>query len=585
MSDMHRITFERFLRGVDQGEIGEDESSNYQKHLSACPDCSFDFSLYHKLRAEAALLWPVSISPRRSTQQLLDGIHKHTRRQRRQRMLFFPIRLIAWGVMALILLIVVNWVFSSLRSQPAEAPMLTDDMAVISSTEALESTPQVNDVDIDKIPLQPLAVGLDILGGRDWSPDGKYYFFTMVEPSEDPQSDRVYTILNFLNVETGQVCRHPQQILGRIGFSQPHWLPDGRLLFTSEFQGVQLYTPCQEQVENLDHRFSESILSLPAFGRSDAFILLQGERRYWLLDKESLQVQSLAGLVTSPDGTDRLVWSPFGDKLAIYQTGANLGLQDDSLTIIEVESGMVLQSIQISSDSESGAGMLDWLLEDKLLVWTFSSEGPILIVLVDGQPKIVNVMKDLMGLDINYPYDISASAYIANETTGNFRFLVRTNTSGDDELLIYRSETGEVVRWTEDVHYYLFFSDGNFVFMNRWEVDPPYIDDYHLIWVDDLNRAPQSLVVEGHSPRNYPILWPRLLPGGEQIALGSSQGVSLVSLPDGQLLNFWSLESEGEPHPSLYASPDGRFIVVTTQFQKEEFAQPSSALYLIQLQP
>jgi hypothetical protein len=77
--------------------------------------------------------------------------------------------------------------------------------------------------------------------------------------------------------------------------------------------------------------------------------------------------------------------------------------------------------------------------------------------------------------------------------------------------------------------------------------------------VDDPQKPTQTLEAVGHTPRNYPILWPRLLPGRAQIALGSSQGVSLVSLPDGELLNFWSLESEGEPNPSLHASPDGRF--------------------------
>jgi hypothetical protein len=585
MSDIHRTSFEQFLRGIDQGQIADGASSTYPHHLQSCLDCRLDFSLYEKLRAEAAVIWPASISPKRSAHQLLDGVNSRLGRQRWKKMLFSPIKIIAWAAIAVLSLMIINWVFSTLRAEPAEVPKPTPDMAVIASPEISEPTPQDIDIGINKIPLQPLLVGSDFIGARQWSPDGSHYFFIMVEPSEDPLSDRVFSTLNFLNVETGEICQHPQTILGRIDFSQPYWLSDGRLLFYSQMYGVQLFTPCQEQVVSLNEQFPEVIVSLQNHGFVDGYILLQGETRYWLLDLETLQVNLLEGLLPGADRTDKIVWSPSGEQLAIYQSAANVETESDVLTIIAVESGQILQRIPISSDSETGALMLEWLLDDKLFIWIFTPSGPKLVDLAEEEPRILNVFDDFFGLDLVYPDDLSGMGYFADETTGTFHITVRTNSPDLDALLIYHSETGVVERWTEDLHYYLFFPNGDFVFMNRWEDEPTYTDEYQLIWVDDPQKPTQTLEAVGHTPRNYPILWPRLLPGRAQIALGSSQGVSLVSLPDGELLNFWSLESEGEPNPSLHASPDGRFIVVTTTFQKEEFAQPSSALYLIQLQP
>lgn len=586
MSDIHRITFEVFLRGIDEGRPLEERRAAYERHLESCPDCHFDFALYDKLQAEAALMWPASIHPQRSTGQILDGIHSHLGRKRRRHLLFYPLRIIAWVAFAFLLLVAANWVFSTLRPEPAEAPTPTREFSLIASPQSPHQTPQVSDLDFPKIPLQPLSAGADISGWRTWSPDGAYFFFTMVEPSEDPRSDRVYSTLNFLNAETGQVCQHSQKILGGYGFTQLHWLADGRLLFVTESHGVQLFTPCEEQVLSLEERIPESIYPRQIFGgESDAFILLRGETHYWLLDRETLQARPLERPLPGADSFDRQVWSPSGEQLAFIQSAGSSAGEGNILTIVAVDSGQIIRGIQLPGDSEPGPPVTEWLLEDKLFVWDFSPAGPLLVDLAEEPPKIVPVRDELLGLEIAIPDETAGMGYFADEEAGNFHIAVRTNKPGVDALLIYHSETGEVERWAEDAHYYLLFPNGDFVFLNRLEDEPTYSDEFQLIWVDDPLRPPERLVVEGHTPRNYPDLWPRLLPGGEQLAFGSSQGISLVSIPDGQLLNFWQLESQGHPLPSISPSPDGRFIVVIASSLNEDLSQPGSALYLIRLEP
>jgi len=74
------------------------------------------------------------------------------------------------------------------------------------------------------------------------------------------------------------------------------------------------------------------------------------------------------------------------------------------------------------------------------------------------------------------------------------------------------------------------------------------------------DRDPWRLVVQGHTRRDYPHLFPRYLPQSSQMAFGSSQGISLVSTPDGELLCFWELvDASGNAH--VFPAPDGKALV------------------------
>jgi hypothetical protein len=105
--------------------------------------------------------------------------------------------------------------------------------------------------------------------------------------------------------------------------------------------------------------------------------------------------------------------------------------------------------------------------------------------------------------------------------------------------------------------------------------------------VDDPEREPELLVVEGHVPRSYPTMLPRLVPGRSQVAFASSQGLSLVSIPAGQLAGFWSLASEGgDPFlPDVTVSPDGEFVAISATIQFDDGSPGRSAYYLLRLEP
>jgi hypothetical protein len=71
------------------------------------------------------------------------------------------------------------------------------------------------------------------------------------------------------------------------------------------------------------------------------------------------------------------------------------------------------------------------------------------------------------------------------------------------------------------------------------------------------------------------------------MAFGSRQGVSLVSIEDGGLIEFWSLEGaqdSGYTHISL--SPDGKTLAVQALLDSpNQLGHPGSAFYIITLPP
>ena len=101
--------------------------------------------------------------------------------------------------------------------------------------------------------------------------------------------------------------------------------------------------------------------------------------------------------------------------------------------------------------------------------------------------------------------------------------------------------------------------------MTRLETEPAERDIYDLFWIDAPEKPDARLEVEGHLPRDYPMLHARYLPGASRMAFSSSQGVSLVSIPDGELLGFWRLAGDRDAY--VVASPDGRALVAIMDWE------------------
>jgi hypothetical protein len=596
MSDIHRKVLELFQEGVDRGASAQALRAEIQDHLARCAACRMDVEIDQRLRAEAALRWPAALEPQRSAGEMLSAMQAEKDGKMHRQLILKPLRAAAWAALAILLVLGLYWVIANLRPQPAALPIPTRVETATPPPETATPTPGSGEAGFSKTPLEPFATSPDMTGRGLWSPDSKWFFYDLVETGEDPLSDRRVTTINFLDPASGEICQADQTLLGQWSLSNiARWLPGDRLLIVladqmqppgerplrAEDQGAKVYTPCGETL-SLDDRFPEAVLSMPFLLNEGTFVALQGETHYWLLDPAALVSHQLDEPLPSSD--DRLAWSPSGDQLAIYQPAAP-GDQATSgmLTLLDAESGAVVKTIELASGGE--VAMIDWLQEDTIYVWTFSEKGPLLVDLAGAAPRVIRVLPDWFGLDLVYPNDFAADASVADESAGTYHIAFKVNTASDHATYLYHSESGEVEKLPVEGSTYLIFPDGDFEPLFLTEDGPTYTDEFDLVWVDDADKGVQHLRVAGHATRNYPILWPRLLSNGSQIAFASSQGVSLVSIPDGKLLSFWSLEGGGDPSGRPALSPDGRFLSVPAWVPDAQPPNPGGLFYMIPLEP
>ena len=99
--------------------------------------------------------------------------------------------------------------------------------------------------------------------------------------------------------------------------------------------------------------------------------------------------------------------------------------------------------------------------------------------------------------------------------------------------------------------------------MPRFSFEREYPDEVEVFWIDRPGKEPSLLSPQGHTPRSYPRLDINYLPGAGRMVFSSSQGISLVSLPQGNLLDFWRLSGEGRVN--VLAAEDGGALVAVRE--------------------
>ncbi len=150
------------------------------------------------------------------------------------------------------------------------------------------------------------------------------------------------------------------------------------------------------------------------------------------------------------------------------------------------------------------------------------------------------------------------------DRTGNGYYLaVLPNHPRNQSLYLYTSATGQVQVFDHKNHSLLFFPDGQIVELPKSENVPTYHDEFDLVWVGKLDSPEQHIAVTGHTHRSYPGLHIEPAPGGRRLYFSSSQGVSLVTVPQGEMLAFWDLGGETAyvTGPEK-ASGNQRFVIV-----------------------
>jgi hypothetical protein len=429
-----------------------------------------------------------------------------------------------------------------------------------------------------------------------WSPDPENdneiaAFSTVDKP--DPQSDRLFSTLHFLNTDTGELCQYPDAYPGMRDIRpRTAWLPDGRILVITDHDEVVLHTPCTDDFTTVSDDFPEPILENGIVAQSPdrSTLLLRSQHAYWLFEpatRAMRQVEGLAPGQMTADTTCRGDWSPSGDQVAISTLGSATYETGITVHFVNAQTGQVERTVELECTHGRSAPRLDWLISDRLVIWGGSDSGPVQVTLGPGEPQVIRIIPEIFGLDIVYPDDMAGIATVEDQAADTYHIVMTLSLPGSDLIYLYHSESDEVEELPHELPTFLLSPNGDWTSMRKWDWDnppsvPESVDEFRLIWMDSDQEA-HHLVVEGHIPRQYPDLHAVWLADRSQMAFSSSQGVSVVSIPDGALLGFWELEGyEGIGFPGLFASPTGDVIAVDAQFSEPDGQSTTGAgLYLI----
>jgi predicted anti-sigma-YlaC factor YlaD len=155
---------------LDGRALRSDQQAELEAHLATCTSCRADLEIYEGLRAQASERWSAAIPPA-TLGKVLTGAPQRAG----MRWMTLPVRTIIWIGFTLLVLFLVQWVFTHLRPstsiQPAANPALTSS--------SYENTPVGIVNEAGKIPSEPLLYG-EPGNNWSWSPEGDYLF---IEPA------------------------------------------------------------------------------------------------------------------------------------------------------------------------------------------------------------------------------------------------------------------------------------------------------------------------------------------------------------------------------------------------------------------
>jgi hypothetical protein len=406
-----------------------------------------------------------------------------------------------------------------------------------------------------------------------WSPDGAYLLFGLTEYFMTDGVEHVTIDLRFLEAKTGTICQ-PSQSKWTVKQSDglhdhSAWLPDGRLLYVTDAGEMMAFTPCVEGMEDLASRYPVAFTHVVSYDVEMGHSLLKNEDAYWLLDGNNLETRKIADLPTETYWS-WYDWSPGGERLALSQmSGPDVG-DGAVLYILDGTTGEVEKSLPLEDASDANLPIAEWLTRDELLI-----HGKKLIVmdLRSEPPILTDILRDIFLLDIAYPDDISSTDSVSTPE-GEYYLGVQVNHPRNQDGYVYSSKTGQVEVFHHDVSTLIFFPDGQWMRLLKWEDEPTYRDEYELVWMDQSNEKTR-LKVEGHVPRGHPQIFPRYLPDLSQLVFYSSQGISQVSIHDGKTVGFWELASNAD-YFDMIPAPNGEALIV---------AAGGDGLYYISIPP
>lgn len=118
MSDIHQKFFNLYLMQLDGMSLNPDQLTLLQTHLANCALCRANQRIYQNLGAQAIKDWPAVTAPIR-TDQILRAAQNHSR----LKWVTQPLRGLMWAGFAVLMLVLILFIFTSLRPLPVVQPV------------------------------------------------------------------------------------------------------------------------------------------------------------------------------------------------------------------------------------------------------------------------------------------------------------------------------------------------------------------------------------------------------------------------------------------------------------------------------
>jgi hypothetical protein len=404
--------------------------------------------------------------------------------------------------------------------------------------------------------LVPIFEGSNGVWGS-WSPDGAYFLLGQ-------RDDAGNVSLSLIDGRTGELCT----VSGTYTYGpfavhlRPYhaWLPDGQLFLLDESGEIVLVTPCVDGTEPVVAGPAAVLSEIVARSERNGRLLLKGSGEFWIFDGRAHAWLPVADVTPNPYEAhwDHATWQPEGELLAISRLNGRDASDGSTLYIVDGTTGAVVRSLPLAEATDQSAARADWLSSQELLLM---GGGVLRIIdLSSDPPQTIDVLRDIFALDLSFPDQIWGNGWDVDWENDSYTLSLRANHPRNQAFYLYQSATRTVDVYDEDGNLLLLFPGEKVEMWMKAEMEPAYEDQFVLVDVATGAVHP-PLVIDGHTPRDYPHLSMAYLAEHGLLAVASSQGISLHTLPGGETTTFWALAGPGFA-PFLQPAPDGSALLV-----------------------
>jgi hypothetical protein len=330
-------------------------------------------------------------------------------------------------------------------------------------------------------------------------------------------------------------------------------------LLVDDHGQVVLLKPCVSDVQDVAPDSTDSLTEILAQDGEEGRVLAKSTSAFWIFDTRTLTWQPIPGVTPNPYEAhwDNAAWQPGGEQLAIARLNGRDASDGSTLYVIAGDSGRVLRSLPLAEASDQSAPRVDWLSPHELLMMS----GGVLrmLDLSADPPQSTDVIAEIFGLDLDFPGELWGHGWQVDWESGSYILTLQANRPHNQSFYLYQSATGAVDVYNEGANLLLLFPNGEMEQWTKPDTTDSAPDEFVLIDVGEGEVYP-PLTIEGHTPRDYPRLSIAYLAAPGRLAVASSQGISLHTLPGGDMTAFWRLAGQGFA-PHLRPAPDGSALV------------------------